>query len=263
MKDSFWTTTEDTRVAAGMATLGVPVRVANNLMVAQRAEARARELRREEVTRFTLGLVSAEDATVKTKAILAAWRAGKMGPNDPWLTMMRGLENRVRLLDLAHQGVFCELREVPGSGPRVWGYVRGERGLPGKEAGRAYFKTGDLKLAAALGLAGCAVDAIEGLKGALQFYVRRYGPARGDLPRVDAYGMALEWRDRKESLPWADPVTQGLYVLANRERVLDVVNRKAGTLLGLLRGRKRVTIQLDGAGNAGDAAWEKAERWLG
>lgn len=262
MKDQFWTSTVDTRVAAGMATLGVPVRVMNGVMVAQRAEARARELNRQERTRFVLGLVS-EDGAVRTKAVLRAWERGELGANDAWLSMMRGLENRMRLLDLANKGELCELREVPGSSPRVWEYVRGERGLPGRQAGVAYFKTGDLKVVAALGLAGCGVDAIEGTRGAWQFYVRRYGPDRGALPAVDGYLMAVEWRDRAEGMPWVDAVTQGLWVLANRERVLDVVNHKAGTLLGLLRGRKRVTIQLDGKGNAGDAAWDKAERWLG
>lgn len=241
-----WTSTTDVRLAAALGTMGVVIRPKRTL-----DERSGRRL-----TRFYLGLASV-DGQVLTKRVLGDLRKGTLPGNHPLRAILWGMENRRLLLDLANQGKGCRLVEAT---PGIWRYTpatgEGPRGLI---RGTAYFKTGDLKLVSALGLAGLEVARIEGPEHGRTFYIPLQGPGprAGGLPAADARAVAEAWRRDKEELPWADPIAQGLRGLHNRERLLNVVEGMEECVL-LRRGGRKAVVRTD----ASDEAWEKAERFL-
>lgn len=249
------TSSDDLAHVAGLATLGVPVRPMWTL----------HEKRGKERVRFELGLVSA-DGGVRTKAVLRDMAAGTMPAWHPFLICLRACENRECLMDLQNQGIPCELRPVEGA-PGIWEYVQGPgvRGLPGLEHGVEYFHTRDLHLTAALGLAGYALAHLEGPKGGRTYYMRRSGPVRPTYGPLEPLETARLWRTDRDKLPAEEPVRYGLQALKNRDDLLDSMKGRGPLLILQPKGEglRRATIQLNKEGNAGDQAWERAERFLG
>lgn len=242
-----WTTTTDTRIAAAFGTLGMVIRPKKT--VHERTGTR--------IVRYHIGLESV-DKVYQTKPIQHAAQHGTLVPDHPFLTILRAMENRRHLLELANRGTFCALRPVAGA-PGTFQYVPADGGLPGLPAGGIVFRTGDLKLVAALGIVGIPVLHIEGPEHHRSWFLPGHAvPRPGGLPPVDPLALKKAWLDDRESIPWEDPFAQAMRGLHNRERLLDVVNRGVDVLL-LSKGPRKVTLRSD----ATDAAWEKAERFLG
>jgi len=244
--------TDDLAIAAAIATLRVPIRPKWTVY----------EKRGEEKVRFELELESVDKA-YRTKAIFAAVEAGTMDAGHPYLTMLRAQENRECLLDLQKQGIFCELRPVAGA-PGIWEYVPGGRGLPGRKRGVEYLRTRDLKLVAALGLAGFALEDLEGANGQRTYYVRRTGPVRLPFLPIDPDATGRQWAKDVTQLPWGDPVTQGLAVLRTRDMILESMKGRGPLLIVQppREGIKRAVVQLDGKQNASPAAMEAVARFF-
>lgn len=242
-----WTTTTDTRIAAAFGTLGMVIRPKKVL----------HEKTGQRVVRYHIGIESV-DRAYQTKPVQHAAQAGTLAPAHPFLTILRAMENRRHLLDLANQGTFCALRPVPGA-PGIHQYERADHGLPGLPATGILFRTGDLKLVCALGIVGLPVLHIEGPEHHRTWYLSGVPIVRpAGLPSVDPVALKKAWLDDRESIPWEDPFAQAMRGLHNRERLLDVVNRGADVIL-LGKGLRKVTLRSD----ATDQAWEKAERFLG
>lgn len=246
-----WTTTRDTRVAAALGTLGVPTRIKRTLI----------ERKGEQTTRFYLALRGIDERVRCTQTLLAQWKRGALESNQPahpFLTVLRAFANRNMLLDCANKGEFVRLVRVPGT--EVWQYVRGNEGLPGIAGHKEVIKTGDLKLAAALGVVGLPVLRIEGVHGSRQYFLPRYGPARtGGLPPVDGHALRGAWTADKESVPWEDPFAQAARGLHNRERFLDAVNKEVElVLLQKPRSVKSAGVRADAA----PAAWDKMKKFF-
>lgn len=240
-----WTLTTDTRFAAAMGTLGVPIRVES---VMDTRDNRSR-------VRFFLGLLSV-DGLSKTKLLRRQLRSGVLEdtqPAHPLLNIFRGFENRNMLLDCGNQGARIRLVQVPGT--ECWQYVESDTGLPGLPKRDAeIIKTGDLKLASALGVVGLAVIHIEGPQGSRQYFLPRYGMQRGGgLGRVDGLKLMQAWRQDKASVPWADPFAQASRGLYTRERLLDIVNRHQPQIL-MRKPRSNKAAILDP--NASDEAFD-------
>ncbi len=242
-----WTTTTDTRIAAAFGTLGMVIRPKKVL----------HEKTGTRVVRYHIGLASV-DKVYQTKPIQHAAKEGTLPAAHPFLTILRAMENRRRLLDLANRGTFCALRPVPGA-PGIHQYEPADHGLPGLPPAGIVFRTGDLKLVCALGIVGLSVLHITGPEHNRTWYLSGAPLVRpGGLPPVDPVAFKRAWMDDRESIPWEDPFAQAMRGLHNRERLLDVVNRGADVIL-LGKGLRKVTLRSD----ATDAAWETAERFLG
>lgn len=242
-----WTTTTDTRIAAAFGTLGMVIRPKKVL----------HEKSGTRVVRYHIGLESV-DKVYQTKPLQLAAKAGTLAQDHPFLTILRAMENRRRLLDLANQGTFCQLAPVLNA-PGIWHYVPSDCGLPGLPPAGIVFRTGDLKLVSALGIVGLPVLHIEGPQHHRTWYLSGIPLVRGGgLPPVDPVAFKRAWLADRESIPWEDPFAQAMRGLHNRERLLDVINRGADVIL-LGKGLRKVTLRSD----ATDKAWESAERFLG
>jgi hypothetical protein len=246
---SEWTTTTDTRLAAAIGCLDIPIRPAKVL-----DERTGRRL-----VRYHLGLASA-CGTFRTKELQHALKDDQLPPAHPLRVMLRACIARERLLDFANRGERCSLRPVEGA-PGLHHYEPSGDGLPGLVGIIGpVFRTGDLKLVTALGTIGLSILHIEGPAGRRDFYLpaRGTGPRPGGFPTADALELKKAWLADRSSIPWEDPFAQAMRVLWNRERLLDVVNGSADLVL-LSKGKKKATL----LSTATDAAWEKAEDFLG
>jgi hypothetical protein len=247
-----WTSTEDTRVAAAMGNLGVVIRLHRTL----------REKTGVTDTRFHLSLINT-DGDVQTKRVLALWRKGRLEkdePAHPFLTGMRAQVNRELLLDCANKGTRIRLVKVPGT--EIWQYVRGgDLGLPGVAGITDLIETGDLKIAAALGLVGIPVVAIQGARGDFKFYLPRYGPVIPAGQPADGVELRAAWYRDKAEIPWQNVFAQGIRCLFNRERVLDAVNRERPlVLLEKPRSVKGALVHIDATDEAFDEVKRAFER---
>jgi hypothetical protein len=134
-----WKTVRDLRVAAAMAIMDIPVKVTSTVIAATG----------ERRMMYHIGTASVCRKFVSPR-IYAAWKSGKLErtePAHPFLTAMRGLENRRVLLDFLKKpsATFAPFRV--GSYP-VWQLVaRAGCGLPGLPASGEVFATSDLKTA--------------------------------------------------------------------------------------------------------------------
>jgi hypothetical protein len=239
-----WIITKDTRVAAAFGTLGVPVRLKTTLI----------EQTGETVTRFFLGLVNIA-GTVRTGALKRQWEAGeleKTTPAHPFLTVLRAMENRVKLLDFLHQNVRCHLVETAAQG--IWQYVPGGDGLPGVAGRPELFTTMDVKLVAALGVIGLPLLKVEGNAGNRKFWLPLRGaPHAAGLPPIHAADFATAWRLDKESIPWADPFAQAMRGLRTREQLLDALKKEiALVMIRKPKSRKSAFIRADASPKAWD-----------
>jgi hypothetical protein len=242
--------TKDTRFAAALGTLGVPVEV--KVSLDERTGTR--------VTRFHLGVSAVDRKDWQSKKLMAAWTSGRLlaeMPAHPFCVCMLGFANRMALLDCANKGARLDHVRIPGT--EVYAYRRGDTGLPGlPAAGAAALRTGDLKLATALATVGLPVVAIDGEPGRLRFTLPRYGPARADgLPRVDGLALMEAWRRNKEEIPWEDPFAQVSRALHNRERLLDVIHREVElVMIRKPRSMRSAVVRAD----ATPAAWDAVKR---
>lgn len=209
-----------------------------------------------ELVIFHLGLRNVE-GDVNTQQVLSGWRKKRLDAGCDFMTVMRGMACRTAVQDLQERGIFCRLVRVPGTD--VWQYVRSEEGLPGLDPRVEVIETGDLKMVAALGVAGLGLMAITGAKGSRKYYVRRRGGNRmNGLPPVDGVELVRDWRKDKERVPWAEPFAKAARGLHNRERFLDAVNRERRlVLLQKPRSARRTSALVDE--HAEDEAFDRVK----
>ena len=239
-----WIQTLDTRIATAMGTLGVPVRLKATLI----------ERTGERVTRFFMALTSL-DRTYKTREILSLWKRGIMEDQErdhPFLTIMRGIENRRAILAFQKARKFVHLARVPGT--EVWQYIAGGVGLPGIKGHLELLETADIKMVSALGVVGFPLLSITGNAGSHRYYLPRYGPPRQDgLPPLDGRALVSEWRKDKNALPWENPFAQAARGLHNRERFMDSINREVELVMIMKpRSQRAAFIRADASPQAYD-----------
>lgn len=246
-----WTSTKDTREAAACGTLGITGKIESTLV----------EKTADQSTRIHLQLQSL-DGKWRTKGLLRDWRSGKMAqeePAHPFVTIQRGFENRLCLLDFQNKGVPLRLMEIGSTG--IYQYVReGGEGLPGTAGEVALVKTGDLKLVAALGLLGFRLLKLEGERGSFRYWLPQFGPVRRDGQRPhDAAALMQAWRKDPESIPFEEVFAQGMRGLHNRERYLDAINKAVPLVLMM---RPRSTRSALVSSHATDKAFDQVKRHL-
>jgi len=218
---SYWTLTNDRRVAAALGTLRIPIQLRTTFL----------EKEGTRVTRFLLKLKS-DDGKWDTKRIISGFKSGALAskePAHPFLTQMRAFENRERVLDLALKGTPCRLIPVPNAGG-IHQYVPGGDPLPGVKSGMAVIETGDIRMVAALGLEGFPVLKIQGTRGDLIFTLPAFHQ-RNDGRTIDGVALLRAWRQDKMSVPLFEPFALGAFALHNRERLLDAERKDVELVL--------------------------------
>lgn len=239
-----WTTTKDLRVAAALGSMGMVVRVKKTHVAASG---------NREVD-FMVSTVDVERQW-KTAKILSDWKKRKLEADHPFLTMLRAFESRERVLDFQKKGEFCRLVRVPGT--RVHQYVRSTEGLPGYQAGDVVIRTGDLKMVAALGVAGLPLLAMAGSEPRMQYVVQAYAMIDGQ--KVDGIELLRQWRQNPETVPWEEPFAQAARGLHNRERLLDAARKAVAVVLIQKPKSWRTGVVRE---DASDAAFETVKEFL-
>ncbi|HSJ03339.1 MAG: hypothetical protein ACAI34_20730 [Verrucomicrobium sp.] len=164
-----------------------------------------------------------------TKKLLADFRAKKLqstDPTHPFLTCLRGQGNREQLLTWIKQGRPCRIAVVSNAGGMTC-LEPGQEPM-GWKLGQKDFETwttDDLKLAAALGLVGVPVIAIESLdERRTRFTLPRYGYELGGQ-RTDAIQVTKDFRrGALKKLNPSHAVVWGYQTLLNRDKLLRDVN---------------------------------------
>ena len=255
-----WTFTESLEEAAAFGTLGMPIRVMRTFCAR----------RERERCKFGLGLINLE-GTEKTKKLQRQIRNGDLlarDPAHPYLTIQRAFNNREKLLAYLHRGIGIALHpEDRAPHLHTYRHTPGEATLPGIKKGDILIRTGDIKLAAALGVIGCRLLAIEGSHGQHKFSIDPRGCTLPGHGPIDAPALMHAWRNDPESIPWAHPFAQAMRGLYNRERMLDAVRRAnlRVTILakdGHLTGQSAV-VTADARGNISDKAMDKVQDFFG
>lgn len=241
------TLTRDTRIAAALGTLGVPIEIRKTV------DSRSGKT----LCMFHLGLRSAcgrHDART-LKHQIATGQLEARNPAHEALTALRAMLNRERLLDFQNKGVLMRLARVPGTD--LWQYVAGDTGLPGKQGVKELIETHDMKLVCSLALVGVPLLAMDGQRGNFRYLLPRYGMPRDDgAPPADAMLLMRAWRACRESMPQDCPFSQGMWGLVNRERLLNALNAEIETiLLRKYRSEKSALVRADAA----DAAFDRVK----
>ena len=241
------TLTRDTRLAAALGTLGVPIEIH-----------KTREAYSGKVLYiFHLGLrsVCGRHNTCQLKARIANGRLEHEDPTHEALTALRAMMNREKLLDFQNKGVFLRLEAVPNT--PLWQYVPGDTGLPGRAAAKELIETHDMKLVCALALVGVPLLAMDGQRGHYRYFLPRHGLPRSDgQPPADALRLMQAWRLSRDSLPPDCPFAQAMWGLVNRERLVNALHAEIETiLLRKYRSQKSALVRAD----ASDAAFDKVK----
>jgi len=239
--------TRDVRVAAALGVLDVPIKIR-----------KTHEVRHgRKVVEFLCGVRSV-DGRLDVQRLMGAWRKGALDPGHDFLTIMRGFRCRAAILDCQKKGRRIRLAKVEGCDS--WEYRDSDVGLPGaaSERGQAgVLKMGDLKMAAALGVAGLPLLAIGGTAGRHEYFVARYGLPQKGQPPLDGAELLRKWRRDVHSLSWDDPFTKAAWGLVSRERVLDATKQElARVLLEKPRSMRSALVKE----NASDKAFDQVKR---
>lgn len=243
-----WTPTRDTRLAAAMATLNVPVKpdVVEDVNRGQRN------------CTWYLGLQSASGA-VNTVQLKGRFRSGKLEreePDHPLLVGLRSLHNRESHIAMMKDGAKFRLVKA---GTLSSYYQPGGDGLPGLDNRMKYLKTGDLKLVSALATVGGLVDWIEGSPGQENFFIRS-GWQELQLPKLDVLEWARVWRESPDKVPGTSPFGYAMRVQYNRANLMRAAEEQAGMLLVRQSGGPRAAYMRP---ESTDKAWKQAEDFLG
>lgn len=238
------TNTRDTRLAAALGTLGIPIEIRKTTDA----------LTGRQFCLFQLGLKSL-CGRHHTPALKSGILNGKLEAKDPSheaLTALRAMHNRERLLDFQNKGVFIRLAPVPNTA--LWQYVPGDSGLPGQQGTKELIETSDMKMVCALALVGVPLLSMDGRPGHHRYFLPRYGLPKPDgQPPVDAVQLMRSWRHSRELMPPDCPFSQGMWGLINRERLVNALNAEIESiLLRKPRSQKSAIVRADAA----DAAFD-------
>jgi hypothetical protein len=242
-----WKTTKDTRMAAALAALGIPVKV--HVTVDTRTGKR--------MVTFAVGMRSA-DGKFAAGPLCARFKSGRLEKEEAghrFLTGLRACHSREAMCAFvkdAAQGVAWQ--RVRGTA--VWQIVPAHGNpLPGIGSVRRIFKTGDLKMAVALAMAGYQPLAMEdGGAGRHTFYLNMEREPDGRA-LVTAHDLAVMWRENRHALPEDEPFGQAVFTLWCRERMLEYADGKEFLLVRKPRSVKSAVLPPDATGKA----WDKVE----
>lgn len=213
-----WTATRNLRLAAGLGTLGVPLRIER--MVDERTGKAS--------VVFNLGIRDTF-GTIETKPLKDRYEKGDLEREDPahrLLDALAGMYNREMILDATEKGRFIRLAKVRGADRAV--YVDADSGFPGITGHAAVMRTGDLKLVAALGRTGVPILWVEGQRGSRKWLLPTVWECFGK--RVDIGAMVKDFREDT----FADTEHPFLYAMGGlkaRERVLDAMREERELVL--------------------------------
>lgn len=241
------TLTRDTRLAAALGSLGVPIEIK-----------KTRDAYSGKVLYvYHLGLRSVcghHDAR-KLKVSIPNGSLEHQDPAHEALTCLRAMMNRERRLDFQNKGTFMRLARVPGT--ELWQYVPGDTGLPGKTSAKELIETHDSKLVDALAIVGVPLVAMDGVPGRHRYFLARYGMLRTDgQPPADALRLMEAWRKCRDAMPPTCPFVQAMWGLINRERLVNALNAEIETImLRKYRSQKSALVRAD----ASDAAFDKVK----
>jgi hypothetical protein len=242
-----YTLTRDTRLAAALGTLGVPIEIRKN------RDAQSGKV----LYMYHLGLRSLcrrHDAR-QLKTRIGNGRLERENPTHEVLTALRAMINRERLLDFQNKGVFMRLDSVPGTS--LWQYVPGDTGLPGRAGSKELIETSDIKLVCALAVVGVPLLAMDGVRSDFRYFLPRHGLPKPDgSPPADALKLMQAWRTSRDAMPPDCPFAQAMWGLVNRERLVNALNAEIETiLLRKYRSQKSALVRAD----ATDAAFDKVK----
>jgi hypothetical protein len=241
------TLTRDTRLAAALGTLGVPIEIH-----------KTRDAQSGKVLYiYHLGLrsVCGRHDTRRLKSQINNGRLEAAEPTHEVLTALRAMKNREALLDFQNKGAFLRLAAVPQT--PLSQYLPGDAGLPGKQGAKELVETHDLKLVCALGIVGVPLLAMDGQRGNFRYFLARYSLPRADgPPPADAVRLMQAWRAGREAMPADCPFAQAMWGLVNRERLVNALNAEIESiLLRKPRSQKSAIVRAD----ATDGAFEKVK----
>ncbi len=239
--------TRDTRLAAALGTLGVPIEIRKTL------DARSGRM----FYQFQLGLRSecGRYLAARLKHQIRSGRLERMQPDHEALTALRGMRNRELILDLQNKGRFIWLAEVPKT--NLWQYVPGDSGLPGARGQKEVIETKDLKMAAALGIVGVPLLAVYGGRGDHSYILPRFGLPGGNGGPADAARLMKAWRNNRDALPPDCPFSQAMWGLLNRERLVNALHAEIESiLLRKPRSMKSAIVRSDATDKAFDRVKE-------
>lgn len=242
------TLTRDTRLAAALGTLGVPIEIR-----------KTRDANTGKVLyMFHLGLrsVCGRHDTRRLKTRIANGMLEAHDPAHEALTALRAMLNRERLLDFQNKGVKLRLAAVPNT--QLWQYVLGDAGLPGRAGAKELIETGDMKLVCALALVGVPLLAMDGDRGSHRYFLARHGHPRSDgQPPTDALVLMHAWRHCREAMPPDCPFSQAMWGLTNRERLVNALRAEIESiLLRKPRSQKSAIVRADASDTAFDRVKE-------
>ena len=255
-----WIKSTSVNLAAALSTLGVPVQVDQTTDAKSGRGWKTLLLGLEALPTDEIGLVPDGDeeapppAQIKTRVIAELVRTGKLesaDPTHPVLDALRALHNRERLLDWTQRNIrhcIAKTSRAPRS-----------HLIPGEEAETwkkppALFKTGDMKVVAALAVFGVPVSRIEGREGQHTFYCANTGHDLG-VPPMDANATVLAWRN--DTLPPDHPFRWSMQALINRERILDFMFHQKKSILIRKPGSSLAAIVSE---DANDVCMDKVQR---
>lgn len=217
-----WTATRDTRLAAGLGSLGVPVRL--DSMVDERTG--------RSQTTFYLGNKSADGFFVpNTKTLKDRYIDGSLEAAEPahaLLDSMRGMYNWSMILDAVNKGRRIRLARVPGTSRTV--YVDGDSGFAGVAGESQLLRTGDVKMVAALGVVGVPILAVEGERGSRKFTLPCLGMAVDGSPGRDA-GLLMRGYREDTLTDFEDPFLYAMKGQCAKERILDALKKEERMVL--------------------------------
>lgn len=241
------TLTRDTRLAAALGTLGVPIEIHKT-----RDAASGKVLY---IYHLSLRSVCGRHDTRRLKAWISNGRLETTDPTHEVLTALRAMQNREALLDFQNKGIFLRLAAVPNT--PLWQYMPGYEGLRGKQGAKELVETHDLKLVCALGLVGVSLLALDGQRGSFRYFLARYSHPRADgQPPADAVRLMQAWRANRDAMPPDCPFAQAMWGLTNRERLVNALNAEIESiLLRKPRSQKSAIVRAD----ASDAAFDKVK----
>lgn len=272
-----WDRTQSVNLAAALTTLGIPISLDKSYDAKYGTDFRWILLGREALpTHEELGgirepdpetgdqdpgpsLLTAPSPAIKTAQMRKLIETGALqraDPAHPVLDAIGGIHNRECFLDWMNKGTrYCIARAQSGKDglpvPRSL-LIKGEETEAIKQT-QQLFRTGDIKVAAALARFGVPPIRIEGVKPHHKFVFALHGhPLVDAVPPVNASDLVTAYR--KDSLPADHPFRWAMQGNINREMILDLIFKKTTMILLRKPGSGAAAIVPE---NANDACMEK------
>lgn len=248
---SSWIKTQSVNLAAALSTLGIPLKIDQTsdlrwgktwktILLGLEALPLPEDMGAEVVKNWEGDSAAVQEAVrietpsagarLKTSMIMELINTGRLekaDPVHPVLDGLRAIHNRECLLNWTKKDTrYCVAKS--SFAPRSQ-FIPGEEPPSVKASAAATaFKTGDMKIVAALAVFGVPVARIEGGGDRHSFFCANTGHDLG-VPPVDAHQLVTAYR--QGALPVDHPFRWAMQALINRERILDVMHRQKQMVL--------------------------------